>query len=781
MIDRIVETPFVSRVERSGPSSISGYVYKPSDLAMRAVVELAIDGVPVSLGRAEAYRPDLDQEGIGDGRYGFSFVLSPDVVAGGGRAEVYLANLRQTLQPTIDLSIPIGGARMGGGGPGAVEWAGGLCLTGWVASKSEPALVRVRAVIDGEIVVETVADRWRVRSPGAMEVDPAFQIHLPERFADGLTKRVVVTDGTGLPLGGSPIALVAFPDPLERLAADAFGPDLDAVAIRARLFDTLSPSTAPLSDVSHWARRYPLAAPTSGSFRFAVAILGDGSAAASRTNSSLEGEPGLVATATFHSPDGIGFVCDDLLAFVRGAAADCDALIFAPAGARFVPLAASRLAATLKEDEEARLAYGDFTLEHDGVETIVALPAFDYERWLEQGYGALLFAIRPPNAIGLLRSGVSDLYHLALSVIAEPVAAAKSVVHVPGLATALPSPNLDAAIARLAVATRVHLRDRAIKADVHIGQGQILPAIRVIRAVQARPLSLIMVVRGRDEGLSQRLETLRPAIDRAGGELIILDTDHPDDRTRARHDAWRDEGIVVVLRSGIHSPADQLNHAAQVARGEVLGFLDADLVARDDDWLDEMLGRLSEPSTVAVGGQLRGSGGDIRHAGFVLGPGFSAADALTDHHSDEPGPGDQLRVAREPSAISEECLLVRRDAFEAIGGFDDVRFPRYLSAADLCLRLSADGGRIVLTPHLDLVQTAPIGAPHREQFHQRERRDREISALRNRWGETLLDDPAYSPLLGLAGQPFANLACPPRPSHPRRRHIHRPTVLPNAI
>jgi len=191
-----------------------------------------------------------------------------------------------------------------------------------------------------------------------------------------------------------------------------------------------------------------------------------------------------------------------------------------------------------------------------------------------------------------------------------------------------------------------------------------------------------------------------------------------------------------------------------------------------------MLGRLAGGDVGAVGALRIWSSGVVEHGGIVLGPSFAAAQTFNDRIDGEEGYGDLLRVAHECSAVTGECLVTRRDDYDAAGGMDEVRFSVNFNEVDYCLKLRALGKRVVFTPHAKLVHLGSTSRRFDRKSDKEERFERELHNLRAKWGAILMTDPYYSPALSLDPIPFSALAWPVRAMEPRVNGAPMPTIVP---
>jgi glycosyltransferase involved in cell wall biosynthesis len=199
-------------------------------------------------------------------------------------------------------------------------------------------------------------------------------------------------------------------------------------------------------------------------------------------------------------------------------------------------------------------------------------------------------------------------------------------------------------------------------------------------AADAVAVSIIMpVYNGRDfivkslpplVAMQQRGEVL---------EVIVVDDSSTDDTAMLAANL----GARVIPSGGRLGPGAARNQAASQAKGNVLWFVDADVIVHDDA-VQYLHDGFTDAGIVAV----FGSYDDHPPADNFL----SQYKNLVHHFYHHRG-------RREATTFWSGCGAVRKDAFLAADGFDVERFTRpSIEDIELGYRLRAAGGRILLIP-----------------------------------------------------------------------------------
>jgi GT2 family glycosyltransferase len=184
------------------------------------------------------------------------------------------------------------------------------------------------------------------------------------------------------------------------------------------------------------------------------------------------------------------------------------------------------------------------------------------------------------------------------------------------------------------------------------------------------------------------------------------------------------------------------NLGAQTAQGEFLVFLNNDTEIVGDDWLQQLLYYAEQPDVGAVGALLLYENRTVQHAGVALGMRGTADHTMRGFPGDVDGYAGSLACAREVSAVTAACLMIRKSLFGELGGFNEHFFTAYQDV-DLCLRLRDRDQRIIYTPRAVVV--------HHESASRKTYYDMvDRMLLLDRW-EPVIErgDPYYNPNLAL--------------------------------
>ena len=274
------------------------------------------------------------------------------------------------------------------------------------------------------------------------------------------------------------------------------------------------------------------------------------------------------------------------------------------------------------------------------------------------------------------------------------------------------------------------------------------------------PLVSIIIPTRDGKILSRCLDSIRVRTSYPNYEVLVVDNGSLSREVLEylrMQDAW-----VTVIRdeSPFNYPAIN-NRAVARSGGGAVCLLNDDTEVINGDWLDEMVGQLLQPGVGAVGAKLYYGNGLVQHAGVVLGIGGVAghvhklADRLSfaDH--------GRMQLPRNYSAVTAACMLVRREAWDHVGGMDDVNLPVAFNDIDFCLRLRESGWRVVWTPYAELTHYESISRGLDTEGPAAVRFAGETKYMKQRWSSILRNDPAYNPNLTLIRED-ATLSWPTR-------------------
>ncbi|MGY8718629.1 MAG: glycosyltransferase family 2 protein [Verrucomicrobiia bacterium] len=173
------------------------------------------------------------------------------------------------------------------------------------------------------------------------------------------------------------------------------------------------------------------------------------------------------------------------------------------------------------------------------------------------------------------------------------------------------------------------------------------------------------------------------------------------------------------------------------------------------------------PKIGAVGAMLYFPDDTVQHAGVILGIGglngtpSVAGHAFKDAKRGSEGQRNRLRLVQNYSALTAACMVIRRETFVEVGGFDEDQLAVAFNDIDFCLRVQRAGYRNLWTPFAELYHHESASRGIEDSPEKLDRFAGEISVMRERWTAVLDRDPAYNPNLSAEFEDFS-LAVPPR-------------------
>jgi GT2 family glycosyltransferase len=281
-------------------------------------------------------------------------------------------------------------------------------------------------------------------------------------------------------------------------------------------------------------------------------------------------------------------------------------------------------------------------------------------------------------------------------------------------------------------------------------EAEVLPAdrpnrYRVNPAIRGSPLVSIIVQHGdRVARLKQCLASIEARTSYRNYEIIVVDNGSSSAQSQQHLPSL---SCPVIHLEGAFNSSRMNNVAIHQCSGEYLLLMHDDTEIISSDWLNTMLGYAQFPEVGAVGAKLYYGDGTIQHAGIILGIHGVAGHWLRRFPGNSLGYFSSLSSTRNFSAVTAACMLLKREVFDSVGGFDE-QLTLGLHDVDLCLKLRQAGYRIVCVPEAELYH-------YESRATQREPVAEEVEYFKKKWGAILLRDPYYNPNLSLESEALA--------------------------
>jgi O-antigen biosynthesis protein len=216
-------------------------------------------------------------------------------------------------------------------------------------------------------------------------------------------------------------------------------------------------------------------------------------------------------------------------------------------------------------------------------------------------------------------------------------------------------------------------------------------------------LSIIIPVYGKLDYTVTCLRSLALDMGNIAAEVIVVDDASPDDSASVLRSV---DGLQLLVNAQNLGFVGSCNAGAKAARGEYLVFLNNDTQVTQG-WLDALLRCFAdEPDCGIAGSRLVYPDGRLQEAGgwiFSDGSAWNVGRFESRHAA-------AYRYRRRTDYLSGAAIMIRRDTFFAVGGFDQRYAPAYYEDTDLAFAVRQAGLSVIYEPNSVVVHCEGISA-----------------------------------------------------------------------
>jgi glycosyltransferase involved in cell wall biosynthesis len=295
-------------------------------------------------------------------------------------------------------------------------------------------------------------------------------------------------------------------------------------------------------------------------------------------------------------------------------------------------------------------------------------------------------------------------------------------------------------------ALQAHVLRTGINATVSCGKHP--GTYQVTHALDTTPLvSIVIPFRDKPELLEKCLTSIFEHTLWPGLEVLAIDNNSEMDTTRALIEKWSELDHRVRFMDYPHpfNFSGICNFGVQHASGQYIVLLNNDVELISSRWVESLLAYAQQPGVGAVGAKLLFPDQRIQHAGIVIGIDGGAGHPFKYFPSGDKGYFMRLDLAHNVSAVTAALLMVERNKYLQVGGFDETELAVAYNDVDFCLKLVSAGYRNVYTPHCTAIHRESSSRGYDVGTGEQARHDLEKQVLHSRWEQYFeTGDPFYN-------------------------------------
>ncbi|MGI0056438.1 MAG: glycosyltransferase family 2 protein [Nitrosarchaeum sp.] len=368
-------------------------------------------------------------------------------------------------------------------------------------------------------------------------------------------------------------------------------------------------------------------------------------------------------------------------------------------------------------------------------------PDWSHDLFLSQDYVTSFYTIKKQilKEIGGIRDDFKDAKHY--DIILRATDKKRNIHHIAKVLSSIKKSDTSKDYQSFA---KKSLEDTLYRRDIKgiILDGLVPGTFRIKYTLNGNPkVSIIIPTRDQKEILKRCIIGVEKCSYK-NFEIIVIDNDSKEKNTI---DYLNSLKYRVIKYQEPFNFSKMNNLAVQHAIGDYLLFLNDDTLPLKEDWLENMLEICQQKEIGVVGAKLVLSDNTIQHAGWVYLNTGAGLHPFQRVNSDSKSFNGQINVIRNYSAVTGACLLIKKNIFDEIGGFDD-DYDLYYGDSDLCFKVIEKGYRVTYTPYALLLHEGSKSIKkHAKAFFSTENHSHFVE----KWPHIKNGDPFYNPNLRL--------------------------------